>query len=254
MKKCLIFLFLLPISVISHGQDDEWAKEKMLDFLGKEKAKAFENLHLAFDVFLKENYGHDSDIKNLREFLMEVSDYNQSRSWGFTNTFLMTVFDEVRVSGLRKELYLIGDETYLADRHYFSLTNSRWDTLQIESIDSGKMETDFEDIIEIPQYELSKEEMDRIKKREKELEEIRKTYLTPNLEGDFLFSLALVQDSDEMVKEYLVAIIESAGGIHPVSIAGRLSSFEDNMLISFAIKSIIIVELFYPMLHKQFYK
>ena len=236
-----IFSLLIITSLKAHAQVAEPDKKLFSESLGETEWQALNELLTSFDLFLEENYPNQSLEDQTRLFLKAFDDDSPTK-WSFTNPNIYRAFQQAESSGLRKEMYFIGDDgaSYITS-----------DTVHVNRL--PYFEDDFEDIIDIPSFEpLSEEEQLRISEEEQALEEMRKMSLTTNRFGSFLSSFLLIKGSDPLIDEYIMTKNE-VGDLSPYLVAFGMLKMKKQSSVSWGMRLIIVYELYYPILHWHFY-
>ena len=216
--------------------------ENFNEFLGKEKATALNEAIESFDNFLETNFPkQDNQSDRTKEFLKQfLNSDSPDSSWIFTTNRNKRIIEQLESSGLRKEIWIYGNENYDEKYNIHDLINP-FENDSSQSL--GKAEIIEDEIIPIQRPEIDSTELARI---EKERDEQYNNLLMTNEKGEFLYGLAKFANNDSIVHEY-VEVKLIAGDISPSLVASaflsQIKDFENPF-----IKRMIFVELYYWMM------
>ncbi len=248
----LIILFLFAISSCTQNPEKD-AINDFNAFLGTEKAEAMDIALDSFEKFLELNYPDAEDqTKRTKLFLQQLeNDYRLDSSWVFARSENKEIMRIWEGSGLRKELWLHGYEldTQFPSNDFSSYPNEPFNHARFDSLyDIGEVDWDhIEAAVSFSTEWDSAEVVKRFKKRE----ERNLNSLYGNPEGIFTKGLAMFGTDDEMVKGYVEIQSYTSGPLPGVLIGGLLSDENDVNLNNPFIRRIILVEIYYPLMHQD---
>ena len=218
------------------------------DFLGKEKATALDAAVKSFDSFLSLNY---SGQEKTRKFLEDLNHQLDSLpNWKFDSKENSKVLKLLETSGMRKEIWIYGYESY--DCHHcdgpFPWPNLDNDTLvsATDTLDSIILEDIEEEIIPIWRDEL--DSLERVKRIE-EFERRNDSILNTNLSGQFLYGLAKYAPNDTSIQEFIDVTFFMGGMPSYVFVNANLRllpDFEEPFY-----KRIIVAETYYHIFRRN---
>lgn len=240
VKNTICILLLLLWGFLTNCQKSPKSDIKNFnDFLGKEKAKAFNEAIKSFDKFLETNFpNQDNQSDKTKKFLKQfLNSDSPDSSWIFRTKRNKKILEQLESSGLRKEIWIYGKENYDEKYNIYDLINP----FKNDSSQSlGKVEIIEDEIIPIPRPAIDSTELARL---EKERDEQYNNLLMTNEKGEILYGLAKFANNDSIVQKY-VEVKLIAGDISPSLVASaflsQIKDFENPF-----IKRMIFVELYY---------
>lgn len=235
----ILSIALLAISCPAQCQDKYNNLKGFNDFLGPDKADVLNSAVQSFDRFLLINFSLDASTSTI-EFLKYIQDNSApDSSWALPTERNKTIVSEFESSGLRKEIWIYGDEEFEAqyDIHEILLPKEH-EPADIHYV--GELALDLDEELIIPNSEIDTAD---IASRKKEMDERRRNTPRVNHSGRYLYALTKFSPDDSILHEYINAKVFGSN-ISPNLLASVLLSpatdFEDPF-----IKRIIVTELYY---------
>ena len=241
MKHIISIIFVLVCSTTFAQTNSQNDIQGFNDFLGPEKANAFNEAVNSFDNFLVINFKNDTTTAGrTNSFLTQLDlKYGADSTWKFETDQNIQILKDWENSGLRKELWIYGYEqsNIEFDRYEFE------DNVSIEgnsTYEIGELNLDLIEEVIIPISGIDSAEAER---QEKELEDLYWNSQHRNIRGEFFYGLDNYASEDSFIIGYLDAL-DSGGDISSFLILDAVLSsnldYEDPF-----IKRIIVFEFYY---------
>ncbi|QDH78121.1 hypothetical protein FKX85_03340 [Echinicola soli] len=208
--------------------------------LGEEKAYAYSVLEGSFEKFLKSNYANRHSLsERIKGFLKDIQ--KQNINWTFDDSLSYSTLLQIEKSGLRKDILLYESEAY-HERFPFEKYIEEYESSE-EISNSGEIDENFEEIIEIP---LTSEGNEKgVIKDELEFQQLKDKFPKPNRNGLFYYALAKAQTNNDDIIAYVSLITEFEESPSPSLLAfAFLSGFSDDELVGWENKLILIIEIY----------
>jgi hypothetical protein len=252
MHRIFLFVFILLLYGCNNQPD---GMDVFNNELGSNKTIALNALINSFNQFLLDNYSSElTSDERLKLFLREVTNDNLNLKFDTSNS--RKIIELMEQSGLRKDIYIYDSEieTYLNDYNI-----EQYLPEPKPPIDLGDVDVVLEDLVEIPQVELTEElktELEERKlvneERRRRREELYKRSPKFNSNGLYLYALAKSKQMDSTVIQYVEAQ-HRFSELHPIWIASiYLNNMTDEQQAGWYNKLPLIVDIYYQMLLYKF--
>ncbi len=216
---------------------------KFDNFLGPEKATAFNNVLESFENFLLTNFRQEqSEHDKIKAFLEYIAENNgPDSSWIYETNENRNIYDLLESSGMRVEIICNGWEF---DDYFDSFLNSLPD---IENIDSIEL---IEEIV-LEDENLYSEEEQKAWRRRDSLNEIRiQNMYRINSFGKYIRGIELIAKDNPQILEYIGAV-RTGSKIRELdhlaeSFLENVENFDTPIM-----KRIIMVELYLDLMNKD---
>lgn len=246
-----ILLFLSTIQGLGQNQKQQAQIDTFENYLGNKKVEAINYAINVFENFLQLNFPQKSQKNAYLTYAKVLADgYNEPKpDWKTEGVDIKGMMHKLEVSGMRKELLLFPDTTYIDRENGVYRYRYRYDG----SIYSSNIPSDHEDWVEIkppsghPRYgnQAHPISVDSAMKREERLGDL-------NYYGAYFEVLRILQSNDSLIKEYVLNF-EYTRDIAP-SIIASAYVVRPKLLDSYVFKRIFVINLFYyPLLIDPMY-
>lgn len=215
--------------------------EDFNNFIGKQKSKAFNQAIESYYNFLEINFQDCVNTSDrTKAFLTRVAHFNiPDSTWTLTTDENQKIIELWDASGLRKEIWIYGYESYESRFNVFELLKPK-KTKSNSQLGNMNLEEIVDDEISVSD---SLELVKRIKEMKLESKLIQENSLSTNINGEFLYGLSKYASTDSVVNEYVqtkVEFIDISPSIMALAFLDQIQDYEDPF-----IQRMILVEMYY---------
>jgi hypothetical protein len=246
MRQTLFFILtLIHFSVSCFGQKTTTERlEKFNAFLGADKAAALNDAVDSFDRFLQTNYSEfDNSSDRYVAFLKQIAEHNApNERWVSDTNHNSEIIDAFESTGLRKEIWLYGYESYESDRDFSKVLPppEPKDSSKIKDLGELHLELIIEDSMRDYTYDSA-----AVAKMEKEWEERRRNSLHTNIQGDYLYSILKYAPKDSFAygaAEGIYQVGNLSPGVVSHGFLENIKNFDDPF-----VKRLMITEFYFEL-------